>query len=108
MNEPIRLTLIEQAEQKQCPACSSEDSLSLKDGHLTCHQCDDMVRDELGWLSATVEVMIDDADGQVSRIARVRELVEYLSAVADRFEEHGLPQLANQGIEPLTPTEGKK
>lgn len=96
MNEPKRLTLIEQAEQEQCPVCSSEDSLSLKDGHLTCHQCDDMVRDELGWLSATVEVMIDDADGQVSRIVRVRELVQYLRAVADTFEEHGLPLPANR------------
>ena len=96
MNEPKRLTLIEQAEQKQCPVCSSDDSLSLKDGHLTCHQCDDMVRDELGWLSATVEVMIDDADGQVSRIVRVRELVQYLRAVADTFEEHGLPLPANR------------
>jgi len=96
VKEPARLTLIEQAEQKQCPACSSDDSLSLKDGHLTCHQCDDMVRDELGWLSATVEVMIDDADAQVSRIVRVRELVAYLSAVADTFEEHGLPLPANR------------
>ena len=33
MNEPKRLTLIEQAEQEQCPVCSSEDSLSLKDGY---------------------------------------------------------------------------
>ena len=96
MNEPKRLKLIEQAEQKQCPVCSTEDSLSLKDGHLTCRQCDDIVRDDLGWLSATVEVMIDDADGQVTRIARVRELVEYLSAVADTFEVHGLPQRSHQ------------
>lgn len=85
------LTLIEKVDQKHCPGCSNEDSLSRKDGHVVCDTCTESVMEDLGWLSATVEVMLDEADGQVNRIARVRELVHYLSAVADTFDEHGLP-----------------
>ena len=64
---------------KPCPACSSEDSPSL--GMDTSPATSATTGERRAWLAQrTVEVMIDDADGQVSRIARVRELCRNTSA----------------------------